>query len=74
MILFLVTTAIIVIINLKAKGFIQSIATLLGVVCGWILAYVLGISPEFISDGSGFLAVPKPFAWGTPTVLSLIHI
>ncbi len=67
-VLFLVTTAIIVVINLKAKGFIQSIATLLGVVCGWILAYVLGVSPEFISDGGGFLAVPQPFAWGSPTV------
>lgn len=65
---FLVTTVVIVIINLKTKGFIQSIATLIGVVCGWVLAYAMGISPEFISSGSGFFAVPQPFAWGTPTV------
>ena len=67
-VIFLVTTAIIVIINLKTRGFVQSIATLIGVVCGWILAYALGVSPEFISDGGGILAVPQPFAWGTPTV------
>ena len=68
MLVFVITTVIIVLINLKAKGFIQSIATLIGVVCGWVLAYALGISPEFISSGKGFLAVPEPFAWGTPTV------
>lgn len=39
---FLITTAVILVINLKAKGFLQSIATLIGVVCGWILAYALG--------------------------------
>lgn len=65
---FLVTTVVIVVINLKTKGFIQSIATLIGVVCGWVLAYAMGISPEFISSGNGLLAVPQPFAWGTPTV------
>ena len=68
LLVFLITTVIIVVINLKAKGFLQSIATLIGVVCGWVLAYVLGISPDFISSGSGILAVPQPFAWGTPTV------
>ena len=68
LVIFLVTTAIIVLINLKTTGFIQSIATLIGVVCGWVLAYVMGISPEFISSGRGFIAVPQPFAWGTPTV------
>ncbi len=68
LIVFLVTTVIIVIINLKTKGFIQSIATLIGVVCGWVLAYALHISPEFISSGKGFIAVPEAFAWGTPTV------
>ena len=60
---FLITTAVILVINLKAKGFLQSIATLIGVVCGWILAYALGISPDFISSGNGFLAIPQPFAW-----------
>lgn len=68
LLVFLITTVIIVVINLKAKGFLQSIATLIGVVCGWVLAYVLGISPDFISSGSGIFAVPQPFAWGTPTV------
>ena len=68
LIVFLVTTVIIVVINLKAKGFFQSIATLIGVVCGWILTYALGIAPAFISSGRGFIAVPQPFAWGAPTV------
>lgn len=68
LIVFVVTTAIIVGINLKCKGFIQSIATLIGVVCGWVLAYALGISPDFISGGNSIIAIPEPFAWGTPTV------
>ena len=38
LLVFLITTVIIVVINLKAKGFLQSIATLIGVVCGWVLA------------------------------------
>lgn len=68
LLVFVITTAIIVVINLKCKGFVQSIATLIGVVCGWVLAYALGISPDFISSGNGFIAVPQPFAWGKPTV------
>ena len=71
---FLITTAVILVINLKAKGFLQSIATLIGVVCGWILAYALGISPDFISSGNGFLAIPQPFAWGTPTIYPSVII
>ncbi|MCR5667147.1 MAG: purine/pyrimidine permease [Eubacterium sp.] len=71
---FIVTTAIIVIINLKAKGFLQSVATLIGVVCGWILAYILGISPDFISSNDGFIAVPQAFAWGKPTIDSSVII
>lgn len=68
LVVFLITTVVIVVINLKAHGFIQSIATLIGVVIGWVLAYAMGISPEFISSGDGFVAVPQPFAWGSPTV------
>ncbi|SDB06136.1 purine/pyrimidine permease [Eubacterium oxidoreducens] len=72
--IFFVTTAIIVVINLKAKGFFQSIATLIGVVCGWILAYLLGISPDFISSHDGLIAVPQAFAWGKPTIDSSVII
>lgn len=68
LLVFFLTTAVILIINLKTSGFIQSIATLIGVVCGWCMAFLLGISPDFISSGSGFLAVPKVFAWGIPTI------
>lgn len=68
LLVFIITTAIIVVINLKATGFIQSIATLIGVVCGWILAYALHIAPDFISVGSGVIAIPQPFAWGRPTI------
>ena len=42
LIVFLVTTAVILVINLKAKGFLQSIATLIGVVCGWIMTCLIG--------------------------------
>lgn len=68
LLVFVVTTAIIVVINLKTTGFIQSIATLIGVVCGWIMAYALHIAPDLTAVGSGVIAIPQPFAWGKPTI------
>ncbi|MBE6032181.1 MAG: xanthine permease [Clostridiales bacterium] len=54
-------------INLKAKGFIQSIATLLGVIVGWILAVILGITKDIHMVEGKFVTLPEPFAYGTPT-------
>lgn len=65
---FLVTACIILVFNMKAKGFLQSIATLIGVMCGWALAWAVGISRDFIAAGDGIVEIPMPFAWGAPTV------
>ncbi len=68
LIVFLVTLAVIIFINLQASGFIQSIATLIGVAVGWVLAIVLQVSPGMASSEQSLIALPKAFAWGTPTV------
>lgn len=62
-----VTTGLIMWISLKAKGFLQSVAILIGAVAGWILAVILNIAPP-INHYSGQLPlIPGFFAWGTPT-------
>ncbi len=68
LIVFVVTVAVIIVVNLRASGFLQSIALLVGVACGWVLAYVLQIAPALTASGQGLFAVPQIFAWGMPTV------
>lgn len=65
--IFMLTTVVIVIINLFAKGFFQSIATLIGVTVGWLTAFVIGVAPPITAPGSEILSLPKLFAWGAPT-------
>ena len=63
LIVFLVTTAVILVINLKAKGWWT-----IGVVCGWIMAYALAFLPEIVS-----IAVPQPFV-GTPALMQVLSL
>ncbi|MHB8076410.1 purine/pyrimidine permease [Desulfosporosinus fructosivorans] len=63
----LVTIALMMWISLKAKGFLQSVAILIGAVVGWILAAVLNIAPPVNSYGGKLPLIPSLFAWGTPT-------
>lgn len=65
-IVFFVTVGIILFVAVYMKGFLQSIATLIGVVAGWILALVLGISTERPS-GQGIVSFPRFFSWGQPS-------
>lgn len=61
------TMVVILVINLFTTGFIRSIATFIGMIAGWILAAVLGITEKVDLLQSGMLSLPKPFAWGAPT-------
>ncbi|MFX4263368.1 uracil-xanthine permease family protein [Pelotomaculum propionicicum] len=63
----LVVVAMVVVINLKARGFLKSIAILAGTAAGWALAVLAGVpSGEFIRSDA-VVALPQLFAWGTPT-------
>ncbi len=62
-----VTVVVALGINLKTKGFIQSIATLLGVAIGWILGLILGITKEIQMVEDRLITLPETFAYGAPT-------
>lgn len=63
----LIVIALVVLINLKARGFLKSIAILVGIAVGWIIAVLVGVpSGEFIRSDA-IVALPQLFAWGTPT-------
>lgn len=64
---FLVTTAVIVFVNMKCAGFLKSIATLVGVAVGWVTALLLGLASGVTSTGGALLSLPELFAWGRPT-------
>jgi xanthine/uracil permease len=54
-------------INLFARGFLQSIATLIGIIAGWVIAAFLGMTNPPLAAGKGILSLPEPLAWGPPT-------
>ena len=63
----LLVVTIVVVINLKARGFLQSIAILIGIAVGWVIALFVGVpSGEFIKSDA-LITLPELFAWGTPT-------
>lgn len=63
----LLVVTIVVVINLKARGFLQSIAILIGIAAGWVIAVLVGVpSGEFIRSDA-LITLPELFAWGTPT-------
>lgn len=64
---FFFTMLLILFLNMFAKGFIRSIATFIGVLAGWILAWIMGITGKANLLAGGILSLPKVFAWGTPT-------
>lgn len=64
---FVLTVGIIIVISLKTTGFLQSIATLIGVGFGWIAAIFLDIAPGLVNNSSTILSLPDFFAWGRPT-------
>lgn len=61
------TMVVILVINQFTRGFLQSIATFVGMVAGWIFAALLGMTEKADLWGNGLITLPKLFAWGTPT-------
>ncbi len=60
------TMAIIILINIFGKGFFKSISVLVGMACGTLIAYMMGmISFESVSQAS-WLHFPEPFYFGVP--------
>jgi xanthine/uracil permease len=65
---FWVTALVMLIINVKGKGFLRSISILIGVAVGWIVAALLGIADfSGMKDMGPLFQLPQVFAWGTPT-------
>lgn len=61
------TVAIIVAVNVWGRGFIHSIAILIGILAGTIIASLLGlVSLTPVSEASWF-RIPQPFYFGVPT-------
>lgn len=58
---------IVVLTSLKAKGFLKSIAILIGIGVGWIAADFAGVAPGMSWECQSIFALPQLFAWGTPT-------
>lgn len=63
---FIVTILAIIFVSVYFKGFIQSIATLVGVTAGWLLALALGLSEYEITMGR-LVRAPELFAFGAPS-------
>lgn len=62
----LFTMLVILLINLRASGFIRSIATFIGMIAGWILAALLGVTERADLLQNGWITWPHPLAWGMP--------
>ncbi|HWR08320.1 purine/pyrimidine permease [Sporomusa sp.] len=67
LLVFILTTGLIMWLTLKGRGFIQSIAVLIGAGFGWLMAILLGISPPVNHYGAQVSTMPDVFAWGMPT-------
>jgi xanthine/uracil permease len=67
MTVFFVTTAAILFVTIYMKGFLQSIATLTGVILGWLAAAAMGLWTAPVIQ-NGFFSPPIPLAWGMPTL------
>ncbi len=60
--------AVVILVNLKGRGFWRTIAILTGTAVGWILAVVLGLSSVPVTKSPAIFQLPTLFAWGTPTI------
>lgn len=59
--------AVVILINLKARGFLQSLAILIGTAAGWLLAAAAGLTSGVHWTSQPVVALPELFAWGVPT-------
>ncbi|RJQ32885.1 MAG: xanthine permease [Peptococcaceae bacterium] len=62
-----VVIAAVIIINLKGRGFLKSIAILIGILVGWVIAVLTGVDSGVQWVHQQPVSLPRLFAWGTPT-------
>lgn len=62
---FVVT--LVIVISLKGRGFVRSIAVLIGAGLGWIVAALAGMTGDAGWTSTAAVALPELFAWGPPT-------
>lgn len=70
LLVFFIAISTTLFLSLKAKGFVQSVAVLIGTTAGWVTAYFVGLAPvvNTITVGpSPIFQLPQLFAWGRPT-------
>jgi xanthine/uracil permease len=65
--LSVIVVAVVLWTSLKGRPFTRSIAVLIGIAVGWLLALPMGLAPGVPWSVSGVFALPRLFAWGTPT-------
>ena len=61
----MLTLAIVLLIQRLAPPAVRPLAILLGMVCGYLIAWACG-KVTFVSDGSAWVALPALFAFGLP--------
>lgn len=57
---------LILLMNLKGKGWIKSYSILLGILLGWTMFAVIGKGPETSIVSSELIKLPEVLAWGLP--------
>lgn len=63
----LVVVTVVLLVNLKARGFLKSLAVLAGIAAGWLAAVLAGLAGGVEWDSGRFIVLPELFAWGPPT-------
>jgi len=63
----IVVLSVIIGLNLKAKNIFSSFAILVGLITGWLLAAMAGLTKELNLENYSIIALPQVFAWGEPT-------
>lgn len=63
----IIVVAVVFGVTLKARGFLRSIAVLVGIFVGWLLAALLGEAHTLAWGKLGLVQMPQLFAWGRPT-------
>lgn len=66
MILALVTIALVLAVNIFAKGFVKSIAILIGLIGGTVVAAFMGLVDASVVAQAPLVHIPQPFYFGAP--------
>jgi len=66
-VVFVFTIVVILVLNVRTKGFVKTIAALIGAGAGWLFAIPLGNAPTPENAGNYIFSLPKAFAFGPPT-------